>query len=257
MKQAILSFTCVQIAASGLSLADLAALSGVCSATVRHLIERPGFRELESIERALMVAGLDVVGRDRAGFYHPVVCAAAGWRRSRTEIAVVDPPIANPCGDGLLAVLAGHCAATGLNAHRLGQLAGIPYASARRLLEARPMRVATTIQRILSALGVRLIAIAVDGSCLPIPVMPTNPDQGDARRRAHAECLRRWRQRHPGCHRDKNATGRLRIGKGDVVDLHRKHGMSYAEIGRIAGVSRHRVRQIVQLFSTSDQTQFA
>jgi hypothetical protein len=33
--------------------------------------------------------------------------------------------------------------------------------------------------------------------------------------------------------------------------------MSYAEIGRIAGVSRHRVRQIVQLFSTSDQTQFA
>ncbi len=249
MPQALLTFTCTQITRSGHSLAELAACSGVCRATLRQLMVRPGFRELESLERALVAAGLNVVGRDRDGRYHPICVAATGWQRGhQLDSAAAESlaPIRRE-RDGLLAVLSSHCHTSRLNTNQLSQQAGIPYASARRLLNGKAMRVATTLQRVLAALGFCLVAVTTEGDCLPVPLVPLDPARGAARRDAHAQCLRRWRQRHPDCHRDQHATGRLRIGKGEVVDLHRNQGMNYAEIGRIAGVSRHRVRQIVTM----------
>ena len=227
---------------------DIAALSGVSVPTVRRILSGAHFREVETLERACSASGLGLLGRDGNGIFHPILdprdSVPEGASGEAEAALQVDPEC-----DGLLGTLAGHCRRQGLNPHRLALLADIPYASAYRLMGGRPSRVITTLQRLMAALGARLVAVADDGTCTMVPTMPPNPSLGTARRRAHAECQRRYRQLHPAPASRSHAPGRLLIGKGEVLDLYRRHHLSFAEIGRIAGVSRHRIRQIVAMMA--------
>lgn len=219
---------------------EIAALSGVSVSTVRRILSGAHFREVEILERACTASSLGLLGRDRCGIYHLLLDSG-----SDLPIEVSAAPLKDPACDGLLGTLAGHCRRHGLNPYRLARQASIPYASAHRLLGGRPSRVVTTLQRLVAALGAGLVAVASDGTCITVPAMPTDPALGVGRRRAHAECQRRYRLRQPAVERKEHALGRLLIGKGEVLDLYRRHHLNFAEIGRIAGVSRHRIRQIV------------
>lgn len=230
---------------AGLGPTGIASLSGVSVPTVRRILAGARFREVEVLERACVASGLGLLSRDADGIYHPLLDPGP-WAPTDVPVAPPAPP-APPGSDGLLRTLADHCRRQGLNPHRLAQGAGIPYASAHRLLGGRPSRVITTLQQLLAALGATLVAVAGDGTCTTVPIMPTDPALGAARRRAHAESQRRYRQLHPAPASTGHAPGRLRIGKGEVLDLYRRHHLSFAEIGRIAGVSRHRIRQIVTM----------
>ncbi len=221
---------------------EIAALSGVSVSTVRRILGGAHFREVEVLERACIASNLGLLGRDRCGIYHLLLESGSDLP---TEVPVAS--LRDPTCDGLLATLADHCRRRGLNPHRLAHRASIPYASAHRLMGGRPSRVVTTLQRLLTALGAYLVAVANDGTCIMVPAMPTDPALGVLRRRAHAECQRRYRLHHAVPERKERAQGRLLIGKGEVLDLYRRHHLSFAEIGRISGVSRHRIRQIVTM----------
>lgn len=259
MSQALLTFTRNLVAASRLGTTEVSARSGVSLPTVRRILGKSCFREIDTLERTFVASGLGLMGRDAGGMYHVIFSNQARVPVGLPESAITESTITAstgagstvtaPGGDGLLGVLAGHCRSSGLNPHRISLLADIPYASAHRLLGGQPSRVVTTIQRLLTILEATLIAVAADGTCSLVPAMSVDPARGAAQRQANAEAQRRYRMVHPLRCREAHAAGRLLIGKGEVLDLYRRHRLSYAEIGRLAGVSRHRVRQIVTMMA--------
>jgi hypothetical protein len=245
MPQAIVNYICEHVRLSGVSLTELAAASGVSQPCLRRLLAGTPFRELRTIESAMSGIGLDLVLRDEAG---ALVVVPSSRRLPEPLLRRQPAAQIRTGGDGILALLAWRCQHLGINANRLHRRCAIPYASARRLLAGGRMRVSVSLQRLLSTLNVHLLAVTDEGACVQVPLLAADPLTGRRRRDAHAACLRRYRHRH-GWREGPAVCGRLAIDKAHVVELRERFGLSYAEIGRIAGVSRHRVRQIVQLLA--------
>jgi hypothetical protein len=224
--------------ASPHAVAQAAGVSGQC---VRRILANRPYREWSTIATALVHLDLDLVAHDG----HEATVIVSSFRTAVNTGAAIGFPPPTGADDALLGLIAWRCRCRGINANRLHCETGIPYACARRLVAGQAMRVSISLQRLLSALGIALFAIDERGRSWPLRLHRADPQLGDHRRLTHLQRLRQWRQRQPS--RPRRHGGRLGIDKGHVLELRQHYGLSYAEIGRLAGVSRHRIRQIVQM----------
>jgi hypothetical protein len=145
--------------------------------------------------------------------------------------------------DGLLDALQELAAVRGANAHRLHRDSGLPYAVARRLLQARSNRVVAGILTVLGVLGAEVWVIDGRGDCRRVAQPRADLERGERLRRrdiAMAAATRRPRARASA------GGGRATLGKGEMVRLYRDAGASVGAIARRSGVSAERVRRLVR-----------
>ena len=234
-----------QVALSDCSIPALQRRSGVPNACLRRYLSSTSFREVVTVERVLSTLDLEILASDRDGRWQRLeLHQPARCDRRTTPVQRGTPPLPPSTDDTLLATIRALCARRGFNAHALHLAAGIPYASARRLLKVSHLRVATPLLTLLAAMDVSLVAVTPEGDCLTLALGRLDPVLGEGR---HARQLATQRARpRPSNSRSLRPRGALVIPVRDLVELYEVRGFTYAEIARRAGVCAERVRQLLR-----------